>query len=234
MTGCKPFWAGIFLALAGAPPLPALVFEETEIAYTAQPEDDEFTVEFLFRNDSSKPVRIRQVDSNCGCLRADADREVYEAGEEGKITAVFAIGSFEGVQTKSVQVSTDEATATADNPQGGREYGLNVKLTVPALIEIEPKLAVWELGGHAESRVFKVRMLHEDPVRITEVKSTRPNFKTEWKAVREGREYEITLTPDSVDKALLGMLTIFTDCPVTKHQRKMVFFSVQKHPVDEE
>ncbi len=234
MIGLRPIWAVIFLALAGAAPSLALVFEETDIAYTAKPEDDEFTVEFLFRNDTSKPVRIRQVDSNCGCLRADADREVYEPGEEGKITAVFAIGSFEGVQTKSVQVSTDEVGGTAQKPEGTREYSLNVKLTVPALVEIEPKLAVWELGGEAEPRVLKVRMLHEDPVHITEVKSTRPNFKTEWKAVREGREYEITVTPDSVDKALLGMLTIFTDCPVAKHQRKMAFFSVQKHSADAE
>jgi hypothetical protein len=135
-----------------------------------------------------------------------------------------------------VQVSTDEAPLEKAEAEAeaaaNRTYELKVNLTVPALIEIEPKLIVWQLDGQPETRVVNVRMLHENPIHIKEVKSTRPNVEARWKAVREGWDYEITLTPKSVDKPALGMLTIVTDCPVAKHQRKMAFFSVQRDPSD--
>ena len=81
-----------------------LKFDSKRISYEAKPDEEQFEAVFEFKNTGKHPIDIKKVDSNCGCLSAKTDKERYAKGESGKVTAIFKIGSAEGVQTKSVSL----------------------------------------------------------------------------------------------------------------------------------
>ena len=71
-------------------------------------------------------------------------------------------------------------------------------------------------------------MMRDEPIHLKKVTSSRENLVVETKAIEEGKVYELTLTPKTTEKIQLGMLTLMTDCEITKHQKKLAFFSIER------
>lgn len=241
------------LVLLGTPCWADLDFNTHRNVYKAKPDEESFESVFTFKNTGKHPVVIQSVDSNCGCIRATADKERYGKGESGTITAVFKIGGGEGIQTKHVSVlyaeeqpvvkpkviapaAGDLATApvvepaTPPKPVLGPAITdrLSVELHVPTLVQVEPKITKWTVGQAADPKTVRVTMNHEQPIILKEVRSSRENVTVETKEIETGKIYELTLTPASTDKVQLGMLTLVTDCEIKKHQKKLAFFSIQR------
>jgi hypothetical protein len=105
---------------------------------------------------------------------------------------------------------------------------LTVELNVPAVIEIEPKIAKWPVGTEPVTKKVTVTMKHDDPIAIREVVSSRESVEVEVKEIEAGRHYELHLTPKTTESVQLGMLTIHTDCRIAKHQKKLAFFSIHR------
>jgi hypothetical protein len=63
----------------------------TQTATTA-PFQNELMVIFAFTNKSEKAVEIREIETRCSCLKADADRKFYAPGTSGTVTAKFTVG----------------------------------------------------------------------------------------------------------------------------------------------
>lgn len=197
-----------------------LLFETTEAEHKAEAEDDVFKVRFPFVNEGTEPVKITKIESSCGCLKAEVSSEVIGAGEEGVITGLFNLGAATGENEKFLTVKTDEV--------GGEPYRLVTRVLVPEIASIEPKILSWGIGSEPEAKVFEFIVKREEPIRVTEVSSSREEFGFEVETVEEGRRYRITLKPVSTEKALLGVLRIETDCEIEKHRRHMAFFSVKQ------
>lgn len=244
-------WALVFPVSTQA----ALEFVERRASYKASPTEESFESVFEFTNKSAHPVVIHEVDSNCGCLRASSDKNRYAPGESGKVTAVFKIGTTEGVQTKSVTVIYAEEKAvvrpkvvgaTESKPSGsaatteageetparatGRRERLQlmVEVEVPTLIAIEPKITKWPMGSEPTTKVVEISMQHESPILIREVRSSRENVRVELKEIEKGKRYQLELTPEKTDSVQLGMLTIETNCDIKRHQKKLAFFSIHR------
>ncbi len=216
-----------------------LEFASKHSRYQAKPTDTQFESSFTFENTGSHPVVIREVDTNCGCILAEADKERYGKGESGTIKAIFKIGGAEGVQTKTVSVSyypdksgdapwDPKAPPYAPAPGDLKTQRLTVELDVPAIIEVEPKIIKWPVGAPSETQKITVTMKHEEPIAIRQVKSSRESVKVEVKEIEGGRLYELLVTPTTTEKVQLGMLTIETDCSIAKHRKKLAFFSVHR------
>ena len=243
-------------AFIASPAWAELEFNTKRASHEAKPTDETFETVFKFKNSGRYPVVVKKVDSNCGCISASTDKDRYEKGESGSVTAVFKIGSAEGIQTKSVAVvyaeelpvvkpkviqeadPSDPLTLPAPVPAPAEPAAprigptstdrLTVELTVPTLIQIEPKITKWTIGDPAETKKITVTMNHESPIAIKDVRSSRDNVKVETKEIEAGKIYELSLTPASTDKVQLGMLTIETDCDLKKHEKKLAFFSIQR------
>ncbi len=221
-----------------------LSFKDKRFAYAAKATEETVTATFEFKNTGKLPIAIQKVDSNCGCLRAEADKDRYAKGESGTITAEFKIGSAEGKQTKQVWVVYGEEkpvvqakvigeTATPNKAPQDKVVSttterLTVELTVPTLVSIEPKITKWVIGSKPEPKEIRVVMDHDKPVHIKDVRSSRENVTVETKEIEAGKEYVLVLTPKSTEKVQLGMLTIQTDCEIAKHQKKLGFFSISR------
>ena len=196
-----------------------LDFEKVHEEYRAKAEDDAFKVKFPFVNRGKEPVKIVKIESSCGCLKAEVDKEVVKPGEAAAVTGIFNLGVATGPNEKILTIKTDE---------GGDPYELVTTVIVPEVVSIEPKILSWEIGSEAEAKEFMVTMKHEEPIRIVEVACSREEFEAGVEAIEEGRKYRLTLKPKTTDKALLGVLRIETDCSIEKHRRHMAFFSVKR------
>ena len=133
------------------------------------------------------------------------------------VSAVFKLGTFTGHQKKALTVVA-----------GSQRVRLEVGVQIPNVLTITPNVVEWSVGDEPEPKTFKVTVEHVDPINITKVVSSRDGFPHELKTIKEGREYELTITPESTDAAMLGMLRLYTDCEIKKHQIKMAFFSITK------
>lgn len=235
-----------------------LTFESTKQQLKATAADERMDVTFKFKNTGTTPVTILEVDGNCGCLKAEADKESYAKGESGTINAVFTIGSKEGLVSNKLWVNYQVAPVESANakveaepedvdaPPGSvsptvlpknrtraaspddKTAFLAIEMNIPSVISIEPKNTTWTLGDKPEPRQVKLTVNHEEPINIRGVKSSRDNVTVTTEEVKPGREYILTLTPKSTEKVQLGMITIATDSKITKHQKKLAFFTVSR------
>ena len=163
-----------FLSLSSGQAQAELRFEKKRISIAAKPEDETVIATFKFTNNGKLPVTIKKVDSNCGCISAVTDKESYKRKESGTLTAEFKIGSFEGEQNKQVWVVYAEdlpvikpkiieaadsgsiegavpppTPAANDTPSAEPPTAtarLAVAITIPSLINIEPKITKWTRG----------------------------------------------------------------------------------------
>ena len=92
-------------------------------------------------------------------------------------------------------------------------------LTIPDVVTIEPELIKWKVGEDPSAKTFTLKVPHVDPIKITNVSSTREGFDVSVLTKKEGREYEITIKPQNTSKPMLGMLKIETDSKLKKHSR---------------
>ncbi len=224
MPSLPPIALAVALLFSMAPAAEgALVFDKKVAEIDAAPEDEELLVKFPFKNSGDKVVAVKKVDFACSCLSAETDKGSYAPGEEGVVEAIFKLGSFTGVQRKSITV-----TSRAEGEAEDRREGLVVQVSIPDVITIEPQLMQWAVGSEPEPQTFTLKVPHPDPINIKGVVCSREGFEVELVEKRPGREYEIRLTPGSTAKAMLGVLKIETDCSIAKHRRKLAFFSVAR------
>jgi hypothetical protein len=68
------------------------------------------TLEYRFRSSGTGPLCIRQVNTGCGCVKADllGDRRRFDPGEEGVISVVLDSTGRHGAQRKSVSIYTND------------------------------------------------------------------------------------------------------------------------------
>ena len=187
-----------------------------------KPEDEEATVTFAFKNEGDKPVRILNLESACSCLSATLDRAVYEPGTTGTGNAKFKVSTFVGRQEKTITVTTDDPKQP--------EWVIPFVMFVPAIIDIEPKMVQWWIGDAATAKDITVKMTGPDPMKITNITSTRENVEFKLKEVKAGREYTVSVTPKKTDDVMIGALKLETDSKIPKYQRQLAFFGVNRKP----
>ena len=181
-----------------------------------------FSFLFQFINIGIVAVSIIDVNLTCSCLSAKTDKGSYGPGEEGHLKAIFSIGSFTGIQRKSMTlISQDEGKEKVRN-------SLLAILTIPDVVTIEPELIKWQVGEDPVAKTFTFKVPYVDPIKITNVSCTREGFDVSVVAKKEGREYEIKIKPQKTSKPMLGMIKIETDSKLKKHSRKLAFFSIAR------
>jgi hypothetical protein len=89
-----------------------LAWERPLQEFHAIPEDGFVETTFTFKNTGSSPVRIRKVQSSCGCTTTKLDKRDFAPGETGELKAKFTFRGRRGAQRKTIQVITDDGTET--------------------------------------------------------------------------------------------------------------------------
>ena len=197
-----------------------LKFESIHQEASAKPEDTELMIKFPFSNPTGSPIRVASLESTCGCIKGSTDKRVYGPGEAGVVQALFSLGSFVGTHQKVVYLDTEKPDE--------QRYKLTVTVNIPEVVVIEPKLTKWTIGEEAAAKQIDVKFVGAEPMKITGLQSTRPQFEFSSETIEEGRHYRITLKPTTTAEPIMGALKISTDSKTPKYQGQFAFFNVAR------
>lgn len=212
----------LFLCACAAFARADLTLDVPVIELKPRPEDDEVTTTFKFRNTGDKMVKILGLESACSCLSAELDKAEYAPGEVGTGKASFKVSTFVGRHEKFVTVNTD-------NPKQP-EWQVNFALEVPAVVDIKPKTLQWFIGDESAPKACLIQFTGDEPMKIVKITPTRENVNFEWKELKEGREYLITVTPKNTNDITMGALKIETTSSIAKYRNQLAFFSISRKP----
>ncbi|MEM1294189.1 MAG: DUF1573 domain-containing protein [Verrucomicrobiota bacterium] len=217
----KTLMACIIWSLVAGAAHAKLKFEAEVLERSAKIGDASVLAEFKFTNNGKKAVEIGLIDSTCGCLKAESDKRRYEPGESGVVEAEFFVKGLSGLVEKAIFVH-----AKGDKSEAVR---LAVRVSIPEILSIEPKMASWDLNESVKSKRVVFKVLRPEPIRVLEVVPSRRNVTAELHVIEEGRHYEIELTPTETGATMLGVVRIETDCEIREQQRQMAFFRIAKN-----
>jgi hypothetical protein len=207
-------------------------FVQTRVEVTVKPDDKMVSIPFVFENKTKKALKIARYDSACSCISARVTeplgKMVYQPGEKGKIVVDFRLGSFSGKQEKTLLLWT------TDDPDDKPSSILTSAITIPVLFEIKPSTLFWDLQKDAPSqpvsKTFTIKVHGEHPIRILKHSTTNTNFPHTLKTIRDGWEYEITVTPKNLTSPGMGMIKLTTDSPISRYQRQQAFVCIKRAP----
>lgn len=199
-----------------------LALDVSAVELKPKPEDEEVETTFKFRNKGDKTVKILGLESACSCLSAEIDKAEYKPGEEGTGHASFKVSTFVGRHEKFITVSTDDPKQP--------EWQVNFILDVPAVVDIKPKNLQWFIGDKPVQKACLVKFTGAEPMKIVQITPTRENVDFEWKEIKEGREYLITVTPKSTKDVTMGALKIETNSAIAKYRYQLAFFTITRKP----
>ena len=199
MKGLLIFCAGIgpFAGFLAAQPLapvspgakPTIQFEELIHDFGKVKAGEPLRHDFVFTNTGTTTLEVTDVRPGCGCTTAGQwDRKV-EPGKIGKIPIQFNPNSPSGTISKSIAV-------TCNDPLGNVQT-LQVKATVWKPVDINPAY-VYFMGVEGEvtndTKVVKITNNLEESITLEPPQSNNPNFQSELKTIKEGKEYELQVT----------------------------------------
>jgi hypothetical protein len=194
------FRAGALLPLAFTVLQAELVWEPNTRETRADFGQEEVAVTFPFRNAGPAPVTIASIDVSCGCTVPTLEQRTYAPGESGELKLVYRPDGQTGLQSKAVTVKIEG--------QADRPVTLTLKVDVPRLFDIAPRLVTWPLGGEPVEKLVTIK-LHRLPQ--TTVRIANPEIETLDVALRPGGadgEYVLALRPESTAKPFRAMVRL--------------------------
>ena len=184
---------------------------------------------FPFENKSGETIEITKQAAACACLGATFknDKKTYAPGEKGELTAKFKLGNFYGTVSKQVLLWQK---GDANNKPS---IILTTRVTIPELITLSPRTLSWNVGGKTKTQTCKIIVNHKEPIHITKIASTNNHFTPELKTIRDGWEYELTVTAKDTSNTSFGILKITTDSTVSRFRRTQAFVYVRRESATE-
>ena len=200
MTFCRNLALGLVAWPALAAPTRALDWKATTLTVTTAPFQTTQDAAFEFKNNSSKPVTIRDIETSCDCLDATTDLKVYAPGASGIIKAKFTVGDRIGLYERTVTVVTDEP----DSP-----VRLLLQIEVPPAVLLEPRSVAWQLNESAGEKSVDLRPAIGLEISFDRAEVTNDAFTVRLVTVEPGRHYVLYLKPRGTMHAASAAVRIF-------------------------
>jgi hypothetical protein len=181
----RPLLLASLLALTLQPGT-ALEWKALSLTFTTAPFQTTQEAVFEFTNTSTKPVTILGVESNCDCLDAAADRQVYAPGAQGVIRSRFTVGDRLGLYERPIKVTTDE---------GPEPVRLLVRIEVPELVTLSPRSVAWNLHESSTEKSVDLEVVPGLQITFTRVQPTSGDFTARLETLEAGRRYRVHLKP---------------------------------------
>ncbi len=194
-------WVCALVAAAGLAAHPAsgpqIEFPQTTFNFGTIYQNEEVSYSFVFRNVGDDVLKIKKVQSTCGCTAALSDKRELAPGESGEVRITFKAGSMEGPVSKQIYVESNDPL---------RE---RVFLTIVGRVEVEVRvtpsgmyLGSLPVGGTLE-RSFEVRSVSGKEFKIlkTTVNHAALHVERPVPLRDKGGGYRLTITFGPEEKA---------------------------------
>ena len=200
MTFRRRLALGVIASCAFAASSHALDWKATIIAVTTAPFQTTQDVSFEFKNRSSKPVTIRDLETSCDCLDATTDLKVYVPGAAGIIKARFTVGDRIGLYERIITVVTDEPASPTR---------LVMQIEVPPAALLVPRSIAWQLNEIAAEKSIELRPAAGLDIAFTQAEPTNDAFTVRLVTVEPGRHYLLYLKPRDTTQAANAAIRIY-------------------------
>jgi hypothetical protein len=193
---------------------PKIDFDATVFNFGKLKHGDVVKHEFTFTNSGATTLQIIDVKPGCGCTTAGAWDKQVEPGKTGKIPLQFNSTGFSGQVGKSAVVTCNDPANT--------NLILQLSGTVWKPIDVTPAMASFNLLEEFptnETKTLRIVNNLEEPITLSDLKSTNPAFKTDLKEVKPGREFELLVTApapvtNTTAYATISLKTSSTQAPM--------------------
>ncbi|MBA3849379.1 MAG: hypothetical protein C0502_05215 [Opitutus sp.] len=156
-------------------------------------------VAFGFRNAGDRPATIRGIQTNCDCLRADANKSTFAPGETGVLTARFTVGDRIGLHLRTITVVTD------DSPEPKR---LLVRIEVPEAASATPNALEWAIGSAPSEKTVDVRAATGLKIDFQEASPSNSSFSVRLEAIEAGSHYRLRIAPTATGAAVNAAIRV--------------------------
>jgi hypothetical protein len=140
------------------------------------------------------------VESNCDCLDAAADRQVYPPGSTGMIKTSFTVGDRLGLYERRIKILTDAS------PEPIR---LLVRIEVPELVVLTPRSVAWKLHEAVAEKSVELEVIPGVLIDFTRVQPTSGSFAARLETIEAGRRYRVYLRPPETTQPANAAFRIF-------------------------
>jgi hypothetical protein len=203
MNGKRIWFFGILCFAVAATTQAALVFEKTEVDLKPDMGASTAVAVFKYENKGDTQVHIKAVKPSCGCTTAALAKNDVAPGEKGEITATFNIGTFTGLQHKTITVETDDPK----NPT----TVLTFNATIAQVLEVQPNFVSWQANEPAQSKTIIAKAGKGVTVKKIDVVSSSGDFTAKVEPGSNAGEFKIQVQPKETTKPVNATLTIKPD-----------------------
>jgi len=213
MTAIRANYFAIFLFLP-ALGFGSLQWDTQRIEATAQQGENTVTGIFHFVNSGTASITIISVQPSCGCTTAEISKRDYAPEEAGEIKAVFTVGDREGVQEKTILVTTEDAPT--------EPISLMLRVTIPELLTFSSRQLLWQ--NMEEPTEKSIIVTNTSPHKIAEIEHARTSSSSgtiRIETAEPGVKYRVFVRPASTaNKATFPFLFTarFADKTIKKFQ----------------
>jgi hypothetical protein len=193
-----------------------IVFDSPRFVERAPAGASELDISFKFRNGSDEPVAVDTLDSGCGCLKGTAMFSSVAPGATGEIRGKFLTENQRGKVVKSLWVTFSN----------GERHELVTEVTIPRGLVIEPSSLEWAQGEVADERRVELVVESGEPLELTELSSSLPQFELRREVLEAGRKYALWVRPKSTSEPLAGVIEVRTSSSDSRDAIRAVFASV--------
>lgn len=156
------------------------------------------------------PLKIIGVDSTHDVFRPELKE--LKGGKEYQLT--LTPDDIAEPARAALLIQTD---FPKDRPKTFKAYALiKSPLSADRFLKIDPEYVYWERNEARTPKTFKVLVQAEKPVQLIGVESMDDTFHPKLKAIRAGKEYEVSVTPTDTSKPLKAAIHLQTDLPTDK------------------
>jgi hypothetical protein len=174
--------------------IPKIVINKTEHNFGEVKKGDQATYSFVFKNEGSAELLIKNVAPTCGCTASEFTKSV-PPGQEGKITLSINTSSFNGAVTKSAEVTTNDPqrerfslvmslVIASDSAPQGRQIG-------PFIIGPSNQSILRVAQGMSVNGLITITNVAANSIRITNVNPQGESFSVNLTTLVEGRRYAL-------------------------------------------
>lgn len=191
--------AAAYLGLAATAAAAAASLEWTQdsLSFETDFNVEEVVATYTFANNGPSAVTIVETTASCGCTIPTLDKKVYAPGEAGELTAVFTIGSRQGMQHKTITVATEDADGNNEN------YDLKLEVDIPIPVTFQPRVLFWAVNSEASTKEVEINFHEKMPMRLAGVDrkdAGEPEYYDyEIVTITEGLKYMLRATPKTTE-----------------------------------
>ncbi|MDP7254902.1 MAG: DUF1573 domain-containing protein [Planctomycetota bacterium] len=190
-------------------------FQKRELEFWPSYQESSVMGRFIFANVGDYPVTVIRVETICDCTTTRLSKKVFEPGESGEIFATLAFEGRQGTMQRPVFIHTDDKSK--------KKIALLLKANIPLLARVKPLAIFWKRGEEPEPKTVNVRFVTDSPTRLLSVDKRGNSVTTRIREIKEGREYEVVVTPKSTSKKFRTHLTLVSDFPFEERKKVKVY-----------